>query len=389
MDNTDTITLQELKQFMRNVAAEFNVSYKDVVHVWNKHVVEENEEMPETENPKVSEDAVEEPVSATCVAVKKDKTVCGKKATVGDRCGVHKPRTAKASTSKQDHGPAESRDINAQKEPAPSDQQDDDDNHPAVLAMREMRKKAPLSVHRRLGLLWDLHDTRFVFSKRPDGTLVVIARYDHTTRKLTDKDIEKCKEKSFQYAVTNLLDIRPEFPDEIDIDGEYDRIRFQVENDEYDERKAREAAEQLELPPPHRGAEQSAVAPTADGSAIPATFEEVSGRSVPELIGLAASLGLSNLGDVTDKRKLVTDISNKILNPLPPPEVLPSVSANAATEPAPRVKNLSQNPRKFPKKRKDTKAMDIVDALAEITLSDHGLLPVSGSPPGDSDETVA
>jgi hypothetical protein len=112
---------------------------------------------------------------------------------------------------------------------------------------------------------------------------VAIAKYTHMTLKLSEKDVELCKKFGLAYAVTDLRDLQPEYPDQITIDGEYDRIKFELENEEFERQKLAE---------------------------VPA--------------------------------------------PLP-------------AKPA-RVKNLSVDPKSFPKHRKDTKTMDIVDSLKEISV---------------------
>lgn len=426
------VTTQDLKQFMKKISSKFTIPYKDIVRVWNDMVEVENSATVEgggnVAEPQPAIEAGEETVSvaATCGAVKKDKTVCGKKATVGDRCSAHKPRGSKTTPAvaetpavseavgeilsvaatcvavKKDktvcgkkatvgdrcgvHKPRGAKACNNHSAPtAQSNDEDDEKPSTAVRAYRECIKDKPYTIHPRLGLVWDQYGTRFVFSRkfehgrvpdefsdrvptraelsawRQDGSLVVIARYRTQTAKLTASDVSECESRGLRCAVTNLLDIQPEFRKGIEIDGEFDRIRWQVENEEP---QASTGYAPVEGPVHSDETPQVETAPAN----VPQTHAEVEALNIPELIGMAASLGISDLGAVDDKRVVAAEIATKVLES----SCLPCASAHGPAY-VPKVKNLPSDPRKFPKKRRDTKTMDIVDAIKEITLTDDSV----------------
>jgi len=254
---------------------------------------------------------VEEVVALTCVAVKKDKTVCGKKATVGDRCSIHKPK----NSEKEENKP----------------------NNPEIWGVLLSPRPEPtkivykIEMHPRLGLYWDrTGGTRFVFSKKT-GKYVAIAKYTHMTLKLSESDIQLCEKFSLPYVVTDLKDLQPEYPDQITIDGEYDRIKFELENAEF-ERLAREAENSIVKVP-------VAEVPVAEVPVAEVPVAEVPVAEVP--------------------------VAEVPVAEVPVAEV-PVVEV--PTKKSGRVKNLSIDPKKFPKHRKDVKTMDIVDSLKEIII---------------------
>ena len=290
MEDTFTLTRTELKGFFKCISKKFNIPYKTIALEYNAYLdsLSESENTTACSQSEPTTDVldntaapVEEVVALTCVAVKKDKTVCGKKATVGDRCSIHKPK----NSEKEENKP----------------------NNPEIWGVLLSPRPEPtkivykIEMHPRLGLYWDrTGGTRFVFSKKT-GKYVAIAKYTHMTLKLSESDIQLCEKFSLPYVVTDLKDLQPEYPDQITIDGEYDRIKFELENAEF-ERLAREA----------------------ENSIVKVPVAEVPVAEVPVV--------------------------------------------EVPTKKSGRVKNLSIDPKKFPKHRKDVKTMDIVDSLKEIII---------------------
>ncbi len=76
MESITSITVTEFKSFMNHISKTFEIPIERLVTEWVSHT------------PAV----VAVTTSITCTAIKKDKTVCGKKAVDGDRCGIHKSK---------------------------------------------------------------------------------------------------------------------------------------------------------------------------------------------------------------------------------------------------------------------------------------------------------
>lgn len=89
------------------------------------------------------------------------------------------------------------------------------------------KKLGPLIVHYRLGLIWDQKVTRFVFLKE-NGKLYVIGRYPTKLNYLTEEDISLVKSLNLEYKNVDFLTLTPQFPDKIEIEGEYQRIADEV-----------------------------------------------------------------------------------------------------------------------------------------------------------------
>jgi hypothetical protein len=85
------------------------------------------------------------------------------------------------------------------------------------------KKLGRLSVHYRLGLIWDQFVTRFVFLKE-DNKLFVIGRYSTKLDYLTEDDITLIKNLNLEYKNIDFLELAPQFPDKIEIPDEYQRI---------------------------------------------------------------------------------------------------------------------------------------------------------------------
>ena len=85
------------------------------------------------------------------------------------------------------------------------------------------KKLGPLIVHYRLGLIWDQKVTRFVFIKE-SNKLFVIGRYSTKLDYLTEDDITLIKNLNLEYKNIDFLELAPQFPDKIEIEGEYQRI---------------------------------------------------------------------------------------------------------------------------------------------------------------------
>ena len=272
---------------------------------------------------------VEEVVALTCVAVKKDKTVCGKKATVGDRCNVHKPKNT--AVEKEEKKP----------------------NNPEIWGVLLSPRPEPtkivykIEMHPRLGLYWDrTGGTRFVFSKKT-GKYVAIAKYTHMTLRLSESDIKLCEKFSLPYVVTDLKDLQPEYPDQITIDGEYARIKFELENEEFErQRLAKEAAKTASVPVVEVPVSIPAVEVPAVEVPVEVPAVEVPVVEVPVEVP-------------------VVEVPVEVPVSIPAVEV-PVVEVPTKT--SGRVKNLSVDPKRLPKHRKDVKTMDIVDSLKEITV---------------------
>lgn len=85
------------------------------------------------------------------------------------------------------------------------------------------KKLGPLIVHYRLGLIWDQKVTRFVFIKE-SNKLFVIGRYSTKLDYLTEDDITLIKSLNLEYKNIDFLELAPQFPEKIEIEGEYQRI---------------------------------------------------------------------------------------------------------------------------------------------------------------------
>jgi len=212
-NNETVFTLSELRTFMINISNKYNICKKELVSLLQNQLNGECENNNMTDISIKSDIINTEIIVSTCVAIKKDKTVCGRKVKDGEtKCSIHKSR----STTKKN----ESIEV--------SDNTDDLINsmnnltvNPDINTVQTLN----LSIHPRLGLYWDQKNTRFVFYKKDTNEMIVIAKYTHTLVMIDDSDIIKCNNMKLKYVVTNLLDIIPQFPDKITIEGEFERVK--------------------------------------------------------------------------------------------------------------------------------------------------------------------
>ena len=73
MNNITSITVEEFKSFMEHVSKTFKIPMESLSTEWD--ILNKEKDLVKT-----------------CVAIKKDKTICGKKATHYDKCSSHKKR---------------------------------------------------------------------------------------------------------------------------------------------------------------------------------------------------------------------------------------------------------------------------------------------------------
>jgi hypothetical protein len=337
--STIDITIDDLKEFIKRVSVKFSIPKKELSLMWNELVTSEGlSEVAVAATENTQEQLVVEPsssVSAGCVAIKKDKTVCGKPATHGDRCSVHKKKVPKAAplkgedipeyqentpefiqkyVSKQPSGDAPSQEgcvavkkdktvcgkpathgdrcsVHKKKvkstpaqvskdidelsslleamlpmsqglvdnvsisnipqevglpenkasvntmggEDAPKESQSVEESTPTS----SKKQQVTLTMHQTLGLKWDwtldpskkenkYSGTRFVFYTKNTEVPTVIAKYQERIKKLTEEDIQTCIDMGLAYQVTEIADIVNEYPIGEDGDFEYNRIKVQA-----------------------------------------------------------------------------------------------------------------------------------------------------------------
>jgi hypothetical protein len=230
------------------------------------------EDIPEYQEPTPA--FVQKFVHAGCVSVKKDKSVCGKPATHGDRCSVHKKKVK--VTSKEvdalssllenvtitpqetqplsepvppcleicEHTSCESAHPKGGREQPQDGSQGEhilnmsSSSHSSEVPLVKNKKEVVLTMHPTLGLKWDwtfdpskpkdnYSGTRFVFYTKNTAVPTVIAKYQERIKKLSTKDIQICQDMGLAYEVTEIQDIVNEYP--IDEEGvcEYERIKLQ------------------------------------------------------------------------------------------------------------------------------------------------------------------
>jgi hypothetical protein len=252
--------------------------------------------------------------SVTCIAVKKDGSICGKKATIGNVCGVHKsykgpaakvvPEQVPITVCEQDkevetitcQGVTKSGKrckaravcdgyckLHKDQIPLPETKH--------VLKDVDLDK---LEVNPRLGLLFDRTNSRFVFSKST-GNFVVIGRFSNRFTVLTEEDIQNCGMLGLEYKVVQMTELAPEFP--------------LIDDEEYTVR-------------------------------------------IPYFIELDTQ---KSEGESTVVEPVVEPIVEQVVEPI----VEPPTTAR-------RVKNLKKDPSHFPKASKNVSNLDIVGALEEI-----------------------
>ncbi len=281
-----------------------------------------------------------------------------------------------------------------------------------------------LRVYHEIGLIWDQYGTRFIYSKKPDGRLVVIGRFIVRIEELTEDDIKVCIEKNLEYARVKLGEFAPEFPMQPGELHHYEHIQQRLRDMENERiREEEEAAAKVakELKEQKKAEALLAAKIAEEAKAIPVVVEQVQEVIEEEIVvqhevetvseqvlieepvqhtvteeekkerKKAIKKALKNMQkDEETKKKedddaemcrklgiiLVDEQGNESpIDPVVEKEdnepVLSAVEPVQTSEDSkPKkqsVKNLAQNPRKFPKKRKETKNMDIIDVLAEIT----------------------
>jgi len=351
MSSTVIITSENVQQFISNVSSKFNISYDELMNMWNEQqtsnviqpaveVVNESTDVPEVSSGKCSGKTkkgtqctknavsngrcnlhklevpvveqtvqsevakVQEVSSGKCTGKTKKGTQCTKNAISNGRCNLHKLEVQETLTEQIANNVVETvpdennvpsnefvvnNDMNPTSEPTQdvtpvvtlvtnttSEQQENvsateqvtssiettvtiskDDICTSVTKKgkkctkksvsngkckthqkvndeveeepkRELPTKlGPLIVHYRLGLIWDQKVTRFVFLKE-NGKCVVIGRYSTKLNYLTEEDISLIKSLNLTYKNVDFLTLEPQFPEKIEIQGEYQRIGEEV-----------------------------------------------------------------------------------------------------------------------------------------------------------------
>ena len=187
--------------------------------------------------------------AGTCIAVKKDGSICGKKATIGNVCGVHKSYKGPAVKVVPEQVPLAS--CEPDKEVVTKTCQGVTKSgkrcnaravcdgycklHRDQIPLPETKHVLKdvnldkLEVNPRLGLLFDRTNSRFVFSKST-GNFVVIGRFSNRFTVLTEEDIQNCGLLGLEYKVVQMTELAPEFP--LIDDEEYTvRIPYFIELD--------------------------------------------------------------------------------------------------------------------------------------------------------------
>lgn len=144
----------------------------------------------------------------TCQAKLKNGKLCGKKQSVGSQyCTTHKKKYDAEDIKGETKGVIP------------------ENSFFGTELAQKVITKLNYEMHPRLGLWWD-RKARLVFYKENDETYTCIAKFINTVYVLEQTDIDTCNNNNIPYRATNYNEIHPQYPDQITIDGEYDRIRY-------------------------------------------------------------------------------------------------------------------------------------------------------------------